>query len=89
MHSTEVTELHIHVGNSTAGTGSLKQHSGPTQDSGSISSLLHIFPSFYVHYYISISFWHIITSLLRHYYVIITVMMALFLAVITSVFTYY
>ena len=37
MCATEVTELHDYVGNGTVGrraTGSLKQHSGPTQDFG-------------------------------------------------------
>ena len=64
VNATEVTELFDYVGNGTVGrdgTGSLKQHSGPKQDSGSISPLFPIFTSFsrslLHHFYLIIAYW--------------------------------
>ena len=85
MHAAEVTELHGYVGNGTVGrhrTGSLKQHSGPTQESGSISPLSPILHHFCIYYYpfhlilaynyvIIMSLLRILTVLRRHYYYVI------------------
>ena len=101
MYAAEVTELHDYVGDGTVGrpgAESFKQHSGPKQDSGSISPLLPIFKSFlrsllppFYHYVLKIPLLHHYYLIITYYYrnngSIITYYYYLLLPIITSVIT--